>query len=214
MRAGGPLPAREPLDLATSLAEALSAIHAEGLTHRDLKPSNVLLAADGPKVIDFGLAVTSDATLLTGTHPIGTPAYMSPEQCRGGRVEQPSDVFSLGGLLVYAATGHGPFGAGAAHELAYRVVHGEPDLAALDGPAQDRGGTGLPAERLDTPHIEVSLDVDANGHLHVSAEDLATGRTQSIFMKPGSALSEDDIARMAREADAMSSRGGGGRGQA
>ncbi|MFG2088943.1 hypothetical protein [Spirillospora sp. NPDC048824] len=80
------------------------------------------------------MAVTPDATPLTGAHPIGTPAYMSPEQCRGGRVEQPSDVFSLGGLLVYAATGRGPFRTGAAHVLVRRVLHGEPRLGDLAGP--------------------------------------------------------------------------------
>ncbi|MEV5827594.1 Hsp70 family protein [Spirillospora sp. NPDC052242] len=170
VRADGPLPARELLDLAVALAEAMSAIHAEGLTHRDLKPSNVLLAADGPKVIDFGLAVTPDATLLTGAHPIGTPAYMSPEQCRGGRVEQPSDVFSFGGLLVYAATGRGPFGTGAAHVLVHRVLHGEPRLGELAGPLREIVSECLrhdPAARPTAPVLLARLsaltEADAPG---------------------------------------------------
>ncbi|OLT11182.1 hypothetical protein BJF79_04655 [Actinomadura sp. CNU-125] len=169
VRADGPLPAPDLLDVAASLAEALAAIHAEGLVHRDLKPSNVLLAADGPKVIDFGLAVTPDATLLTGTHPIGTPAYMSPEQCRGGRVERPSDVFSFGGLLVYAATGRGPFGAGAAHVLVHRILQEEPRLGELDGPLRE-----IVRECL---RRDPALRPTATGLLTALTEASATGET-------------------------------------
>ncbi len=188
VRSDGPLPSRGVLELAISLAEALSAIHAEGLTHRDLKPSNVLLAGDGPKVIDFGLAVTSDATLLTGTRPIGTPAYMSPEQCRGGRVEQPSDVFSLGGLLVYAATGQGPFGTGTAHELVYRVVHGEPQLGVLDGPLREIVGECLrrdPAARPTPAGLLARLTAIAESGADASeATADMSGRTTTADSPP------------------------------
>ena len=105
--------------------------------HRDLKPSNVLLAADGPRVIDFGISRAVDATQLTQTGAvIGSPAFMSPEQFEGVAVEPASDVFSLGGVLAFAATGEGPFGHGAPHALMYRVVHGTPRLDRLPGPVR------------------------------------------------------------------------------
>ncbi|MCO5973866.1 serine/threonine-protein kinase [Actinoallomurus sp. WRP6H-15] len=116
--------------LAAGLAYALSAIHTAGLIHRDLKPSNILLAGDGPRVIDFGIARAAEASALTRTGvTIGSPGYMSPEQINGRPVETPSDVFSLGAVLAYAATGRSPFGAGATPALLYRVVHNPPDLS-------------------------------------------------------------------------------------
>jgi serine/threonine protein kinase len=93
----GPLPADAVWRLAGGLAEALQAIHAHALVHRDLKPANILIADDGPRVIDFGISRTTDGTVLTSTSmTIGTPAYMSPEQAEGRPVGPPSDVFSLG----------------------------------------------------------------------------------------------------------------------
>ncbi|MFJ1758145.1 PQQ-binding-like beta-propeller repeat protein [Kitasatospora sp. NPDC088134] len=172
--AHGPLPLETVRTLGTGLAQALAAIHAAGLVHRDLKPSNVLLAADGPRVIDFGIARALDGDRLTSTGVVvGSPGFMSPEQAAGRRLGPPSDVFSLGSVLVLAATGHGPFdraedgGAPSAASLLYRVVHDEPDLAGLpealrpavtaclakdpaDRPAPDRlaallGGAATPA---------------------------------------------------------------------
>jgi serine/threonine protein kinase len=97
--------------LAVQLSEALAALHASEVVHRDLKPSNVLLAADGPRLIDFGIAQALDATKITHTgHVIGTPAFMSPEQAAGDDAKAPSDVFSLASVVVFAATGSGPFG--------------------------------------------------------------------------------------------------------
>ncbi|MGB6572772.1 MAG: protein kinase [Trebonia sp.] len=125
----GPLPEASLLALAAGLAEALAAIHAAGVTHRDLKPSNVLLAEDGPRVIDFGISRAAESTTLTQTGlTIGSPGFMSPEQAIGTEVGPPSDVFSLGTVLAFAATGKGPFGGGTTASLLYRVVHETPDL--------------------------------------------------------------------------------------
>jgi serine/threonine protein kinase len=126
----GPLPATAVAVLAAGLAEGLNAIHTAGLVHRDLKPGNVILAADGPRVIDFGIARALDATHHT-TSIVGTPAFMSPEQGRGDPVGPQSDVFSLGCVLAYASTGVSPFGTGPAHAIIYRIVHDQPDLSGL-----------------------------------------------------------------------------------
>jgi serine/threonine protein kinase len=128
----GPMPARSVRLLACGLAAALRSIHAVGLVHRDLKPSNVLLAADGPRVIDFGIARAVDATSLTRTGvSVGSPQFMSPEQAAGRPVTAATDVFALGAVIVFAATGRAPFGDGAAPAVLYRVVHEPPDLAGL-----------------------------------------------------------------------------------
>jgi len=125
----GPLPAGSLLTLAAGLAESLSAIHAAGVVHRDLKPSNVLLAEDGPRVIDFGISRAAESTALTQAGlVIGSPGFMSPEQAAGYEVGAPTDIFSLGAVLAFAATGEGPFGAGTTAALLYRVVHGVPGL--------------------------------------------------------------------------------------
>jgi serine/threonine protein kinase len=126
----GPLPEASLLALAAGLAESLSAIHAAGVVHRDLKPSNVLLAEDGPRVIDFGISrAAAEVTALTQTGlVIGSPGFMSPEQAMGNEVGPPSDIFNLGAVLVFAATGEGPFGTGTTAALLYRVAHGTPNL--------------------------------------------------------------------------------------
>jgi serine/threonine protein kinase len=128
----GPLPPAGLRGLALGLAEGLAAIHAAGLVHRDLKPSNVLLSDDGPRVIDFGISRALEASALTHTGMIvGTPGFMSPEQAEGRAVGPASDVFSLGAVLAFAATGQGPFGDGGVAALVYRVVHGTPDLEGV-----------------------------------------------------------------------------------
>ena len=125
----GPLPSQSVLALAAGLAEGVSAIHAAGVIHRDLKPSNVLLAQDGPRIIDFGISSAAEATSLTGTgYMIGSPGFMSPEQAEGLTVGPASDIFSLAGVLIYAARGEGPFGIGDTAALLYRVVHGTPNI--------------------------------------------------------------------------------------
>ncbi|HMD24200.1 MAG TPA: protein kinase [Streptosporangiaceae bacterium] len=125
----GPLPPTTVLALAAGLAEGLSAIHAAGVIHRDLKPSNVLLAPDGPRIIDFGISSAADAASLTGTGlMIGSPGFMSPEQAEGMPVGPSSDIFSLAGVVVFASRGEGAFGSGDTAALLYRVVHGTPNL--------------------------------------------------------------------------------------
>jgi eukaryotic-like serine/threonine-protein kinase len=125
----GPLPAASVLVLARGLAEGLSAIHAAGVVHRDLKPANVLLAEDGPRLIDFGISRAVEASALTHTGlVVGSPGFMSPEQAEGREVGPPSDVFSLGAVLAFAATGQGPFGSGSTPALVYRVVYCVPQL--------------------------------------------------------------------------------------
>ena len=128
----GPMPPRSVLALAAGLAEGLSAIHAAGVVHRDLKPANVLLAEDGPRVIDFGISRAVEASALTSTGlVVGSPGFMSPEQAEGREVGPPSDIFSLGAVLAFAATGQGPFGTGSTPALVYRVVYSPPNLDNL-----------------------------------------------------------------------------------
>ncbi|GGN29973.1 protein kinase domain-containing protein [Streptomyces fuscichromogenes] len=130
---GGPLPAAVVLGLAAGIAEALTAIHGVGVLHRDLTPGNVLLDTDGPKVIDFGVAHTMDATRQTKTGVrVGTVPFMAPEQASGQEITAASDVFALGCVLAYAATGVAPFGDGSSGEVLYRIAHSAPDPAALD----------------------------------------------------------------------------------
>jgi eukaryotic-like serine/threonine-protein kinase len=123
--AQGPMPLESVLTLAAGLAQGLRAVHAAGVVHRDLKPSNVLLASDGPRIIDFGISRALDSAALTNAGGVvGSPGFMSPEQAEGLVVGPATDVFSLGGLLAYAATGEQPFGMGSPSALLYRVVYG------------------------------------------------------------------------------------------
>jgi eukaryotic-like serine/threonine-protein kinase len=165
--AQGPLPVASVLTLAAGLAEGLEAIHAAGLVHRDLKPSNVLLAEDGPRVIDFGISRAAEASVLTQTGTVmGSPGFMSPEQAQGRPVGPSSDVFSLGAVLTFAATGHGPFGTGATPALLYRVVHQQPDTTELPKPIRplvERCLAKDPAQRPATTDLLAALGTPQPG---------------------------------------------------
>lgn len=149
VRRHGPLPLPRLRELAAGLAEALRDIHRAGVVHRDLKPANVMLADDGPRVIDFGISraaefAASDALTQTG-RVMGTPPFMSPEQFASPQDVGPAaDIFSLGSVLTFAATRRGPFDSPSPYETALRVVEGEPDLS------------GVPAELL--PVVRLCLE--------------------------------------------------------
>jgi serine/threonine kinase PknH len=128
----GPLPEPALWRLLAGLVEALQAIHACGIVHRDLKPANVLLAADGPRVIDFGISKAVDGTSLTSTGAVfGTPGFMAPEQAEGKAAGPATDVFALGCILAYASTGAPPFGGGSVASVLYRIVHSAPILDGI-----------------------------------------------------------------------------------
>ncbi|MFD0149207.1 serine/threonine-protein kinase [Streptomyces sp. NPDC127132] len=205
----GPLPPATVKALASGLARALVHIHAAGLVHRDLKPSNVLLTVDGPRLIDFGIARAVDTVaegggLTTTGAVVGSPGFMSPEQVRGDRVTPASDVFCLGSVLAYAATGRSPFGSAdsGVHAMMFRIAHDEPDLTDLAPElagliraclAKDPEGRPSAAEIVETlpvadpwlpadvlarlgRHAARLLEAEAGtGPEHVSAESAAAG---------------------------------------
>ncbi|MFD8162283.1 serine/threonine-protein kinase [Streptomyces malaysiensis] len=153
----GPLPESSVRALGAGLAEALAAVHALGLVHRDVKPSNVLLALDGPRLIDFGIARATEGTVsLTSTGAsIGSPGYMAPEQILGEGVEGAADVFSLGAVLAYAATGEPPFPGDTSAALLYKVVHDEPRFGPeLTGELRDLVAACLAKNPADRPTPE------------------------------------------------------------
>ncbi|MFF0107319.1 bifunctional serine/threonine-protein kinase/ABC transporter substrate-binding protein [Streptomyces hirsutus] len=136
--AHGPLPVRSARALGGMLAAALADVHDAGLVHRDVKPANVLLAVDGPRLIDFGIARALDDTVLTASGlVVGTPGFLSPEQARGEEAAPASDVFALGCFLAYAMSGRPPFGTGEPDALLYRTVHDEPDLDGVGDESRD-----------------------------------------------------------------------------
>ncbi|MER8031742.1 serine/threonine-protein kinase [Streptomyces bauhiniae] len=151
--AHGPLPGRTVRALGAGLAEALATVHALDLVHRDVKPSNVLLTLDGPLLIDFGIAraTTGTASLTATGASVGSPGYMAPEQILGGRVTGAADVFSLGAVLAYAATGTPPFPGDSSAALLYKVVHEEPELSSLDGELREIAAACLTKDPADRP---------------------------------------------------------------
>ncbi|MFD4142117.1 ABC transporter substrate-binding protein [Streptomyces sp. NPDC058572] len=168
--AHGPLPVRSLRVLGARLAEALRELHAAGLVHRDVKPGNVLLALDGPRLIDFGVARDPEDTALTSTGVVvGTPGFLPPEQARGGRDPGPAgDVFSLGCVLAFAATGRTPFGTGPLDALLYRTVHDAPDVQ------------GVPAQLAEV--VDGCLDKDPG--LRPTAEALSEALTDARPSSP------------------------------
>ncbi|MGW3937907.1 serine/threonine-protein kinase [Streptomyces phaeochromogenes] len=155
IRDHGPLPVDTVLRLIAGVAEALQAVHREGIVHRDLKPSNVLLADDGPRVIDFGVARAADATSVTQSGmALGTVAYMAPEQALGGEAAPSADVFALGQTAVFASTGRGAFGDGDAHAVLYRVVHEQPDLGHVPDEIRELAARCLRKPAAERPSVE------------------------------------------------------------
>ncbi|AZM56336.1 hypothetical protein DMA15_30195 [Streptomyces sp. WAC 01529] len=174
----GPWPQERVLALGAGLAEALEVVHAARVVHRDLKPSNVLLAADGPRVIDFGISVADEASALTRSGMVvGSPGFMSPEQITGNPVTPACDVFSLGSVLVFTATGAGPFGSGLAHAVNFRAVYEEPDLQRVPNSLRAVVAKCLtkdPSRRLSVPELLEQLAVTHGGRQAV-AMSLAEG---------------------------------------
>jgi serine/threonine protein kinase len=144
--------------LAAGLADALTVIHAAGIVHRDLKPSNVILAQDGPKVIDFGIAQTLDGTSFTKTGVmVGSPGFMAPEQITG-RPGPAADIFVWGVTVAYAAVGHSPWGTGNTDAVLYRVMYADPDIAAVPDPLKTLVAAALAKEPQDRPAARELLD--------------------------------------------------------
>ncbi|MFF1955387.1 protein kinase [Streptomyces sp. NPDC058220] len=168
VKRNGPLGTDELIQLGAGLAEGLRDIHRAGVVHRDLKPSNVLLAADGPKVIDFGISRPTDSDLRTETGKlIGTPPFMAPEQFQRPREVGPAaDVFAMGAVLVHAATGRGPFDSDSPYIVAYQVVHNEPELAGVPEkllPLITRCLAKEPADRPTTDELMTALRPSPHG---------------------------------------------------
>ncbi|MEU8516776.1 serine/threonine-protein kinase [Kitasatospora sp. NPDC048722] len=175
VRQFGPLPGASVRALGVRLAEALAHVHALGLVHRDVKPSNVLLAPDGPRLIDFGItrALDANTSLTRPGYTVGSPGFMSPEQTRGSKVGPASDVFSLGAVLAYAATGVLPYGEGVVPAVLFRAVYEHPDLLLVDESLR-RNLLGClakdPAARPSPQLLRAWLDDDRE-----ATRDLATG---------------------------------------
>ncbi len=181
---GGPLTGRPLEAFAVGVAEALEAIHAAGVVHRDLKPSNVILAREGPKVIDFGIARPIDATTLTQTGKvIGSVNWLAPEQLRTGKASEASDVFAWGGLVAFAGTGHPPFGAGAVGAIASRILHEEPDLRGLQGRLLESVRAALRKDPNQRPSTRGLLEWLV-GRANADPVTLATEVVQRTWMLP------------------------------
>ena len=190
-----------PLDrvrvLGAGVAEALGAIHAAGLIHRDLKPSNILLADDGPHVIDFGVARAIDASGVTARS--GTAGFMAPEVLLGRPLTSACDVFALGMVLAYAV-GIRPFGVGLPEAIAYRVVHEEPDLSGLDPQIRDVVAACLAKEPSERPTPAKILEILADPDLPSQRlpPSLQTMITTYKPPRAPTAVAVTDLARAAR----------------
>ncbi|MDT7839293.1 serine/threonine-protein kinase [Streptomyces justiciae] len=207
----GPMPAQAVRWLAAGVAEALQSIHGAGLVHRDLKPSNVLVVEDGPRVIDFGIASGVSNTRLTMTNvAVGTPAYMSPEQAKDSRsVTGASDVFSLGSMLVFAATGHPPFHGANPVETVFMLLREGPDLEGLPDELRPLIESCMQMEAAGRPN-PADLQAQLAPHLFGSGSD--DSGTASAWL-PERAVSLIEARRNGRPAvkPGQGGRSGGGR---
>jgi serine/threonine protein kinase/cyclophilin family peptidyl-prolyl cis-trans isomerase len=195
----GPLPIEAVLAIGAGLAEGLQAIHAAGLVHRDLKPANIIIAADGPRVIDFGITRALDVTSFTSADALmGTPAYMPPEQALGQPVEAAGDVFAFGGVLTFAVAGHNPFGSGRLETMVYRVVHGEPDLTGVPEELKPMVMACLAKDPAARPRVPQVLDWLAD------SGDAATVITGGASTRP---WLTDGIATMIAERNGIGATG-------
>ncbi|WP_406267579.1 serine/threonine-protein kinase [Actinacidiphila glaucinigra] len=217
VKRNGPVAPAQVRYLMAGLAEALRDIHRAGVVHRDLKPSNVLLAADGPKVIDFGISRPSDSELRTETGKlIGTPPFMAPEQFRRPRSVGPAaDVFAMASVLVHAATGRSPFDSDSPYIVAYQVVHDEPELTGIPADllplirrclAKDPDDRPTP-DALMTELRTISASYDTQTF---SAFDVERLDTEGLIPAQRRAASEES--RSAGESPSHRNSGSGGRG--
>ncbi|WP_328392775.1 bifunctional serine/threonine-protein kinase/ABC transporter substrate-binding protein [Streptomyces sp. NBC_00390] len=188
----GPLPYGTVRVLGARLAEALDAVHGAGLVHRDVKPGNALLAVDGPRLIDFGIARMPEDTALTASGMVvGSPGFLSPEQAqgRGREIGPASDVFSLGCLLAYVVTGERPFGRSSAAEMLVRTVHDEPDLDGVPEPLLPLLRACLlkePGSRPALAEVRRALDGagEGGGWLPESLVQLIARRSTAVLALP------------------------------
>lgn len=185
----GALPERSVRILAAGLAHALQDIHAAGIVHRDLKPSNVLVTIDGPRVIDFGIAraletQAGDGLTRTGSL-VGSPGFMAPEQVRGDRITPACDVFCLGSVLAYAATGTLPFGTAnsGVHALMFRIAQEEPDLSGVPEGMADLVRDCLRKDPAARPTLHRILD-------RTGAEDTVSGGRSRDPWLPGALVAQ------------------------
>ncbi|ARP70963.1 serine/threonine protein kinase [Streptomyces pluripotens] len=187
----GALPERSVRILAAGLAHALKDIHAAGIVHRDLKPSNVLVTIDGPRVIDFGIARALEQTSVGGEgltrtgSLVGSPGFMAPEQVRGDRITPACDVFCLGSVLAYAATGVLPFGAAnsGVHALMFRIAQEEPDLEGVPEGIADLVRDCLKKDPAARPSLDAILE-------RTGAEDTVTGGRSRDPWLPGALVAQ------------------------
>ncbi|MFI7504772.1 bifunctional serine/threonine-protein kinase/ABC transporter substrate-binding protein [Streptomyces sp. NPDC049687] len=211
----GPLPFGTVRVLGARLAEALDAVHGAGLVHRDVKPGNVLLAVDGPRMIDFGIARMPEDTALTASGMVvGSPGFLSPEQAqgRGREIGPASDVFSLGCLLTYAVTGERPFGRGSAAETLLRTVHDEPDLDGVPEPLLPllRGCLAKePGSRPAVADVRRALDGagEGGGWLPESLTRLIARRSAAVLALPAVEATEVSGATTTIDPDPLRGRG-------
>lgn len=175
----GPLQAGLLWFAAKGLIEALRDIHAAGVIHRDLKPSNVMYGPDGIKVLDFGVSIVAEETSLTQTGAfVGTAAWVSPEQVKGKKVNEATDVFNLGLVMAFAATGRHPFGEGRSDTLMYRISSEEPDLSDVPSPIKEALERCLAREPQERPSVEALAEFfNSNG-----AIGLETGISDTVIV--------------------------------